>query len=255
MVRPQRTNALPEIGLANVELASARLSDPILRNGDRLFVSELIFLKGGKLRPFESELRDAWLGQYAFAKNDPFIDTRDPDKGLLTNLKKWQNKTGPSLSSNHPTAIMKVSLLAMIESDPKLVSCGRVNSSTWQTDLASKAALRSQNYLPAVGESFGPDKRFRLDLSEEKRAPDAHGIPQDNSVVTVSGGEAGHAERASVSLVQSREGLGNAHSPGAVHQSLRPNGIHREKRGYRAPLADPEIDLRLNGGDCTGTRV
>jgi len=46
-------------------------------------------------------------------------------------------------------------------------------------------------------------------------------------------------------LVQSREGLGNAHSPGAVHQSLRPNGIHREKRGYRAPLADPEIDFRL----------
>lgn len=46
-------------------------------------------------------------------------------------------------------------------------------------------------------------------------------------------------------MVQSREGLGNAHSPDAVHQSLRPNGIHREKRGYRAPLADPEIDFRL----------
>lgn len=52
-----------------------------------------------------------------------------------------------------------------------------------------------------MGESFGPDKRFRLDLSEEKREPDAHGIPQDNSVVTVSGGGAGRAERASVSLV------------------------------------------------------
>ena len=51
VVSPQRTDALPDIGLAKVQLASVRLNDPVLWDGDHLFVSEPTFLQAGELRP------------------------------------------------------------------------------------------------------------------------------------------------------------------------------------------------------------
>ena len=180
----------------------AKLNNPVLWNGDHLFVSEPVFEHGGELRRFDSALPDSWLTQYAFAKTDPFIDKRDPDGDLFSNLEEWQGTTDPSDSGSHPPAIAKVSLVSMIESDLKLIFRGQVDSNTWQIDLESTAAFRSQNYLATIGGKFGPNDRFRLDDYEENLETDDQGIPQDNSKVTISYVEAGRAARGVISLAQ-----------------------------------------------------
>jgi hypothetical protein len=247
----QTSGALPDIGLAKVQLASARITNPTLWNGDHLFVSEPTFLQEGKLRPFESRLPDAWLAQYAFAKTDPFIDTRDPDQDLFTNLEEWQAKTDPTSASSHPPAIAKVSLVAMIESDLQLVFRGRVDADRWQVDLFSKATHRSANYLPAMGGRFGPKERFRLTRYEENHGTDDQGIPQDNSVITISYAEAGRTERATAKLTHGIDWEMPTHQARFFNPFDQSEFTLRRGQSVRLE-ADPDIDYTLVGVTAKG---
>lgn len=212
----RKSDELAETGSDHVSQAIKNLDNPVVWEGDHMFVSspvlEVFNGQTPELAPvtvgtgsIHEPITNAWIMKWSLDITDGGLKDGDPDSDNFSNLEEFQGGTNPTNADSHPPFIAKVCLKELVSSDLKLIFRTKVDARTWQVDLASDEKFRSRNMLVGMGGKFGPNNMFKLEGYQESKPVDAGGVPTDESKIVVSYYETGSAAQEKVELVVDQE--------------------------------------------------